>query len=730
MANFPGLVLTDAGRQLQAKAQIGAALTFSRVGLGDGGADAWESMAALANELLSLSIQDFEVVGDGTSRMRVIMTNEHLESGFFVREMGVFARDPDTGEEVLYSYTNAGGQPDFLPAGGGATLVENVFDLYTVVGNAQNVTAVINDYITIATKQDVDEIRPLLLPTGGLVGQQPRKASNADGDVEWFDPAEGVDLRMSSVEERRIAIEGQRTFGLTTTTTQGLGIYVNGARMGRNRWQPLGSTQMRFNTPLVDGDEVLFVQNEETGEVRDPRVSLTGDDLIYPGTENVYVVTDYDAFASYEVTASRGSVSRNGEAIMLTLAADEPDGSLDLNITRDGTGITYSLAVGAPIVRQPELISPGSGDTGVELTPTLATASFSTYPDAFDDHASSDWQVATDEAFADIVWSAMGSTSLTAAQVPADALPLNTQLYARARHNGATLGASGWSAVVAFTTTDQYIVRPEVVSPVNNATGIPESPIIEASAFVTHPAGVDTHYATSWRLRESGGSVVWESLADTANLNAVAIPAGVMQESTAYSVEAQYIGNSLPNSEWSATVTFTTSSSFIPENDAAGEPFGGGYFAQRMVDEVGAPYALVVASKADGEASGTMTWQDAVNYCEGLTIGGRNDWRLPTVDECRALYWELKPTTYSNDTSYGASSLIDPPTSNYTSGNPSQTAIDAFKDGGAEAFIASHYWSATVSGSSAYRVHFTNGNELLSSKTFSFYVRAVRREYF
>ncbi len=296
MANFPGLVLTQAGRNLQAKAQIGAALTFTRVALGDGTSNAPDAMTALANELLSLSIQEFEVVGDGTSRMRVIMTNEALETGFFVRELGVFAEDPDTGEEQLYSYSNAGEQPDFLPAGGGATLVENIFDLYTVVGNAQNVTAKINDYITIATKQDIDVIRPLLMPEGGTTHQLPRKRSNEEGDVEWYDPAEGVNIAVDSLEERRVAVAEQRTFRLAVVTTRGLAVYINGQRLPRNGWTPLGETQVRINEALNAGDEVLFVRNEEMGAIVIPRVSLSGPSLVYPGSTNTFQITDYDAF--------------------------------------------------------------------------------------------------------------------------------------------------------------------------------------------------------------------------------------------------------------------------------------------------------------------------------------------------------------------------------------------------------------------------------------------------
>jgi chitodextrinase len=38
--------------------------------------------------------------------------------------------------------------------------------------------------------------------------------------------------------------------------------------------------------------------------------------------------------------------------------------------------------------------------------------------------------------------------------------------------------------------------------------------------------------------------------------------------------------------------------------------------------------------KADG---GAKTWQDAVSYCEGLTLAGKTDWRMPNVKEMRTI---------------------------------------------------------------------------------------------
>ena len=261
-----------------------------------------------------------------------------------------------------------------------------------------------------------------------------------------------------------------------------------------------------------------------------------------------------------------------------------------------------------------------------------------------------------------------------------------------------------------------------------------QSPIVTGSRFSgLDPDGyADVHVASTWEFASDAGftNILHTSGRDTVNLFSYDLSeAGYSFDGgvTVY-VRVSYEGAS-GNVAASAAVSFETVA--IPTNDAAGTAFGGGYFASRMVDETGAPYALVTAPKAEGEASGTMTWQQATDWCAGLTIGGHSDWQLATLDERIAEYRALKPTTDSNNTSYGDSSLIDPPTSNYTARNPSQTSIAAFREGGAEAFIANNYWSATeYSSSSAYRVLFNSGIEYSSNKTNSYYVRAVRRVYY
>jgi hypothetical protein len=161
MADFRGTILTVKGRNLLAKAQIGTTLTFTKIKLGDG---LWPSNADptqlndLVSPKLNLPIQEIRLVGDGTVRLRFVLTNTGLSQGFFMREIGIYAQDPDIGE-ILYAVAYAGDRADFIPADG-ITKVENVVDIYTVIANAQNVTAVISDTVILATKQDIETVKP------------------------------------------------------------------------------------------------------------------------------------------------------------------------------------------------------------------------------------------------------------------------------------------------------------------------------------------------------------------------------------------------------------------------------------------------------------------------------------------------------------------------------------------------------------------------------------------
>ena len=166
---FSGMVLTTAGKILQAKVQAGITLTFTKIKVGDGvlqGGSTLEALTDLITPEMTIPIQNVTAMGDGTCRVRGVLTNAGLTAGFFVREIGVFANDPDAGE-ILYSVANAGTECDYLPAGGGAVAIEQVLDIIIAVGSAFSITAVINQSAVLATVKDIVTIQTEIAESTG-----------------------------------------------------------------------------------------------------------------------------------------------------------------------------------------------------------------------------------------------------------------------------------------------------------------------------------------------------------------------------------------------------------------------------------------------------------------------------------------------------------------------------------------------------------------------------------
>lgn len=576
MANFPALKMTAAGRVLQSKAQTGQLLKFTRVALGDGSlVGSADPLTAMVGERQSLSIQAQNTSGDGTSILRVIATNKGVEQGFYMREVGAFAQDPDTGTEVLYSYTNAGAECDFLPAEGGAITWEGVFDLVTVVGNAANVTAVIDDYITIALKSDVEELRPYTLPKGGTAGQLLVKQTNEEGKAGWRDvDLNGLDIRMSSIEEPRVAVANQRTFTLVKTITNGLAVYVGSVdaggaaskvlqRLPREGWTPLSATQLRLVDPLPAGTPVLFVNNEEAGPGVALNVSLKGPTLVYPGSTNTYTLSDFDSFSVYTQSATVGTLTRSEGTLTLVIASNAVAGTLDLSVKRDNVEITRRIAVGAAAIAAPEILSPVQGATGVTFQPDILSSNFVVYPSGYDAHAQTRWQIATDAAFTALVMDVQGAANLTAISLAAAGIRLDPskRYYVRAKHVGATL-SSAWSTVVAFNTASIYIRKPAITSPADGATGVSSALTLQSDAFSVY-GGSDTHSATRWQL--STVADFSTLLVDTGWLESPLTtykPSGLNQ-TTQYYARVKYKGLAIGESEWSTGIGFVTANKLL-----------------------------------------------------------------------------------------------------------------------------------------------------------------------
>lgn len=142
MPKFNGLMLTRDGSALMAKAMAeGTPTVFTRIAVGDGEIG-WDvpmfSVTALAHEVQSITDIHRKVIDDYIAQFEFTINTAQIGAGFFYRELGIFAEDPDKGE-ILYAYENIGQYADYMPAFGGATVVRRTTRVFVQVGNAENV---------------------------------------------------------------------------------------------------------------------------------------------------------------------------------------------------------------------------------------------------------------------------------------------------------------------------------------------------------------------------------------------------------------------------------------------------------------------------------------------------------------------------------------------------------------------------------------------------------------
>jgi len=205
----------------------------------------------------------------------------------------------------------------------------------------------------------------------------------------------------------------------------------------------------------------------------------------------------------------------------------------------------------------------------------------------------------------------------------------------------------------------------------------------------------------------------------------------------------------------------SAASNSVTPNLAIGDAFGGGYFAGQISTAGNsiADYNLVVGpvasaqatnqwknvntpatpgadsvidgpqNTADMVADGSSTVYPCAHFCNDLVIGGYTDWYMPAKNELEVCYFNLKPTTTSNNTNAGINANAVPArASNYTTGTPAQTSATNFRDIGSEDFAAAVYWSSTEqSGSSSWAQYFNTGTQDYYTKSSSRNVRAIRR---
>jgi|GEM_PF-2161071 len=146
MSDWNSAILTKKGLNLQAKVEAGETLlNVTKIQLGSGILDANEdssNLIALKKSEKDIEISDKIPQDGGLCTISGVISNQDINIGFYVKEMGLFATDPDEGE-ILYMYTTDN-KPDYLPAKSTNKVVNASYNIDVAISNSELITAKIN----------------------------------------------------------------------------------------------------------------------------------------------------------------------------------------------------------------------------------------------------------------------------------------------------------------------------------------------------------------------------------------------------------------------------------------------------------------------------------------------------------------------------------------------------------------------------------------------------------
>lgn len=160
MSKYNNMTLTDAGRLLLARVHTGECdmeITHAVIGNGEyGGTERIAGQEALKNPVQSFGISSYEREEDQIL-IRFIASNFDMPSGTgftedcYIREIGVYAKEKNTGNEILYALATAQ-VPSFMPAYEADSPVTITFSIYVYVGDNADISIKVDPTAYVITE--------------------------------------------------------------------------------------------------------------------------------------------------------------------------------------------------------------------------------------------------------------------------------------------------------------------------------------------------------------------------------------------------------------------------------------------------------------------------------------------------------------------------------------------------------------------------------------------------
>lgn len=119
MAQFPGLSLTVQGNRMILRSSTGKVsdrLIVTKAVIGDGQlTTSIDGLTEIISKKLEIGLTEVKDISNGQMRLQFNFDNRTLENGFYWREVGLYAKNGDDGEEKLIGYSNAKGLTSYIP---------------------------------------------------------------------------------------------------------------------------------------------------------------------------------------------------------------------------------------------------------------------------------------------------------------------------------------------------------------------------------------------------------------------------------------------------------------------------------------------------------------------------------------------------------------------------------------------------------------------------------------
>ena len=338
MSNYNKIVTTLAGSNMLVESiNQKKPLIFTRVALGDGTVSDNESIELLTDlkhKICDNGVESVKKKGNGEIDVVATISNSRLTTGFYARELGVFAKVGENGTEKLFAYTNAGSQASYTTAG--TSLDEKLITITFYVGNAENVSINLNSQMYV-TKDMLDSLK------GAVEGKVDAYKTDTD----------------NKIAASKSTIEGLLNAHKVDTTAHGLDKYAGGATIPSNirNWNDL------TRPGIYEGNAGNFSWPNAPSQTK-----------VYPYGQIQVHKTDGNVIIQEFYSYGQGKPCKRASRTFYNTWSgwqyyNDWDNSIT-EVTKATTGINVKKGDGTPELLQ--LLTSNKADTNTALAPTLS----------------------------------------------------------------------------------------------------------------------------------------------------------------------------------------------------------------------------------------------------------------------------------------------------------------------------------------------------------------------